>query len=198
MAKLYKHESVCVACGIHFTYTTGNPCKARRYCDKCQPHKYQTGECLIKVGVCQMCGNTFEYMKVHKSGYQRKFCDECTKQRKRTAAYNSRVRLGHIHNPGVGSGNAQGSGRDSKYYKDGSSTYRKDARAYFGPDGWKCFYCGATFSTSRKDPTKHMSLLVHHIDGDRTNNDPSNWRVVCKRCHQVVEHNCTRNLPNNP
>ena len=38
------------------------------------------------------------------------------------------------------------------------------------------------------------NLLVHHRDGNRYNNDPSNLETLCKRCHQV-EHECHKNLP---
>ncbi len=29
-------------------------------------------------------------------------------------------------------------------------------------------------------------LLVHHIDFDRTDNDPQNLKVLCKSCHQTI------------
>ena len=39
------------------------------------------------------------------------------------------------------------------------------------------------------------AVLVHHKDEDRHNSDPSNLEVLCKRCHQVLVHDCTQNLP---
>lgn len=38
------------------------------------------------------------------------------------------------------------------------------------------------------------SLLIHHVDEDRYNNDVSNLQVLCKRCHQI-QHKCANNLP---
>lgn len=32
------------------------------------------------------------------------------------------------------------------------------------------------------------SLHVHHIDGNRENNDPSNLVVLCANCHQGLHH----------
>jgi 5-methylcytosine-specific restriction endonuclease McrA len=31
--------------------------------------------------------------------------------------------------------------------------------------------------------TKH--LVAHHIDHDRTNNELSNFEILCKKCHQA-------------
>lgn len=197
VAKVYAHEAVCVTCGQHFMYSSGNPTNSRRYCDTCQPHKYQMCECTYKVGVCQRCGSTFEYIKTHKSGYLRKYCDECTLQLKRERSYNNRVKRGLIKNPGVGSGNANRSGKDNPCYKNGIGTYRRVAQEHCKPREWKCFYCGVDHSHSIKQKGKKLPLLVHHIDGNRNNNDPSNLRIVCKRCHQVIEHDCSKNLPQN-
>jgi len=39
----------------------------------------------------------------------------------------------------------------------------------------KCERCGQSHN-----------LLVHHIDQDRTNNEFSNFRVLCHSCHAIV------------
>lgn len=31
--------------------------------------------------------------------------------------------------------------------------------------------------------------VLHHKDHNHFNNDPSNWQLLCKRCHQI-EHEC--------
>lgn len=38
-----------------------------------------------------------------------------------------------------------------------------------------------------------LHLLVHHIDEDRSNNELSNFRVVCTSCHAII-HNRIRNI----
>lgn len=42
-----------------------------------------------------------------------------------------------------------------------------------GRDGFKCAQCGA-----------NSSLIVHHKDWIRTNNDPSNLLTLCRSCHR--------------
>ena len=29
-------------------------------------------------------------------------------------------------------------------------------------------------------------LEVHHIDGDRSNNEPENLRIICPNCHRAL------------
>ena len=41
----------------------------------------------------------------------------------------------------------------------------------------ECVVCGA-----------EEDLVVHHVDGDRSNNDPENLRFMCRSCHRSV-HN---------
>ena len=198
MYKIYHHEAVCKVCGEVFKYDSGNELVERKYCDKHQPKFHKTQAVHdVQVLECAICGKKFEHLKTHRSGTTRRYCDECRDELKRQRSYDLRVRRGFIRNPGVGSGNAQGKGPESKFYKTGGRIYRKMAQAIIPADQWKCYYCGATSSKSRTDPTKQLPLLVHHIDGNRNNNDPSNWRIVCKRCHQVIEHNCEDNLPQN-
>ena len=38
-------------------------------------------------------------------------------------------------------------------------------------DGYKCQRCGYAF------------LEIHHIDGNRWNNDPNNLVTLCRKCH---------------
>lgn len=71
---------------------------------------------------------------------------------------------------GVGSGNST----KNKNRPLGIQTYRRAKKD-------KCEWCG-----SKKN------LCVHHIDGNRYNNDLSNLITVCKRCHQ--NHHTVRNM----
>ena len=43
------------------------------------------------------------------------------------------------------------------------------------PDPWVCFGCG--------EPVSHEQLHVHHIDEDRSNQDPANLVAVHIGCH---------------
>lgn len=198
MYKEYHHKATCKVCGTVFEYDSGNRETAREYCDKHQPAaNRQVGVHDVIELECAICGRRFEHLKTHRSGYTRRYCDECRKELQRQRSYELRVRHGYIKKPGVGSGNNQGYGEVNHSYTTGSGSYRKMALAIIPPEQWKCYYCGAASSKSRIDPTKELPLLVHHIDGNRNNNVPSNWRIVCKRCHQVIEHNCEGHLPQN-
>jgi 5-methylcytosine-specific restriction endonuclease McrA len=44
--------------------------------------------------------------------------------------------------------------------------------------GWRCEHCHHPH-----DPDAGYTLTVHHIDGNPFNNDPSNTRALCQRCH---------------
>lgn len=44
--------------------------------------------------------------------------------------------------------------------------------------GWRCQECGHPHS-----PEEHYILVVHHRDGNPTNNDPDNLTALCQRCH---------------
>ena len=71
---------------------------------------------------------------------------------------------------GVGSGNST----KNKNRPLGIQTYRRAKKN-------KCEWCG-----SKKN------LCVHHIDGNRYNNDLDNLITVCKCCHQ--NHHTVRNM----
>lgn len=43
---------------------------------------------------------------------------------------------------------------------------------------WKCDKCGHVH-----DPKNGYMLTVHHRDGDKRNNQQSNLRALCQRCH---------------
>jgi 5-methylcytosine-specific restriction endonuclease McrA len=46
-------------------------------------------------------------------------------------------------------------------------------------DGYKCSCCGLTNWLGEK-----ISLDLDHIDGNNTNNFPSNLRLLCPNCHR--------------
>lgn len=40
-----------------------------------------------------------------------------------------------------------------------------------------------------------MSLILDHIDGDHTNNELANLRVVCPNCNATLDTHCGKNIP---
>jgi hypothetical protein len=42
-----------------------------------------------------------------------------------------------------------------------------------------------------------ISLILDHIDGDRNNNELSNFRVVCPNCNATLNTHCGKNKINN-
>lgn len=59
--------------------------------------------------------------------------------------------------------------------------------------GWRCEHCNAEFSPSgkakdtRNRDGKPTILTVHHLDGNRVNNEHANLLVVCQRCHLHIQ-----------
>lgn len=133
---------------------------------------------------CKTCGCDFLG-----KGPAARYCSACAleaaeaqkiKNRERTQAY--RIKHGLVRNPGVGSGNAQGKGPASPYYKHG--WYVADrlrpvvkARRY-------CERCEEDLSSASR-----WHWVVHHRDHNHYNNVIENLELLCKRCHQI-EHEC--------
>ena len=72
-------------------------------------------------------------------------------------------------------------GKNNNAWKGGSSPAYYQRIAYEA-HGNLCMQCG------------NKAVLVHHLDGNRSNSSKENLGVLCKRCHQV-KHGCTANLP---
>lgn len=64
-------------------------------------------------------------------------------------------------------------GEKSPHFKHGFKIYRREALKLFE---YKCANC----------QKKHRRLHVHHIDGDNKNNKPTNWSILCEKCHRLV------------
>jgi len=47
--------------------------------------------------------------------------------------------------------------------------------------GEVCEWCGFV-------PEHSVQLCVDHIDGDKNNNDPSNYQTLCHNCHSLKTH----------
>lgn len=52
-------------------------------------------------------------------------------------------------------------------------------------EGHDCGICGFI-------PVDPCQMDVHHKDGDRKNNDPSNVLIVCANCHRLIHRTGTR------
>ena len=48
--------------------------------------------------------------------------------------------------------------------------------------GWKCENCGQKNSSENG-----CRLTVHHIDGNKANNDFNNLVALCQRCHLSIQ-----------
>ena len=97
-------------------------------------------------------------------------CPVCKKKRRSYQVMLSRKKKHPEIEIGVGSGNST----KNKNRPLGIQTYRRAKKD-------KCEWCG-----SKKN------LCVHHIDGNRYNNDMNNLITICKRCHQT--HHTVRNM----
>ena len=48
--------------------------------------------------------------------------------------------------------------------------------------GWKCERCGHSH-----DPGNGYTMTVHHLDGNKSNNETWNLAVLCQRCHLCIQ-----------
>lgn len=64
-------------------------------------------------------------------------------------------------------------GESSPSFKHGFKIYRREALKLYE---YKCSNCSK----------KHRRLHVHHLDGNNKNNIPSNWTILCEKCHRQV------------
>lgn len=144
-----------------------------------------------RVMECERCGSLF----VPRSPRTR-FCEDCRfvherekaieryikNGRKQTSAKNWKYIEGKKVYVPVGSYNQ--SGKNNNAYKNGSGIdWFKEALKIL-PN--KCNRCGKTEDELKKETgSKIRCLLIHHKDGVHTNNNPDNWEILCKKCHQA-------------
>ena len=70
--------------------------------------------------------------------------------------------------------------------------WREISRRTIGERGNKCEDCGQEGDFDHVYRNDFNFLTVHHLDGDPSNNEPSNLRVRCQVCHLTRQ---SRNLP---
>ena len=132
---------------------------------------------------CTLCGNTYV-----PTGPAQQFCRECGVPRAKAIAraHTDRHRAASGVRVGIGSGNAQGRGPANHSWKTGVSRFKAFSRTA----RQTIRFCQRCQKDLLNAPTGHWA--VHHVDHDQTHNDPSNWELLCKRCHQL-EHRCWLN-----
>ena len=132
--------------------------------------------------ICKVCHQLFKPAG-RCSKYCSVYCFRIIQRGKHKDIYTPRriKQMGGV--PGVGKGGRVGSGKDNPAYKNGIGVFQNE-RTTIKNERRFCERCD-------KD-LKYVSRYywcIHHKDHDRTNNDPTNWELLCKRCHQI-EHNC--------
>ena len=141
-----------------------------------------------RVIFCEMCDIPF----IPRSPRTR-FCDNCRLEHEREMAHKRYLRNGQtsahrwkyingrkVYVP-VGSYNQKGENNNA--YKNGSGIDWYSRAIEVLPE--KCNRCGATNEENlNKGKSNIRYLLLHHKDGNHSNNSPENWEILCKRCHQ--------------
>lgn len=81
----------------------------------------------------------------------------------------------------------EGSRKEYTSSSGNASSYRRVA---FSRYPWKCAICGYKEHTNHVRGSKFFKypviLDVHHLDGNRENNDPSNLAILCPTCHALI------------
>lgn len=119
------------------------------------------------------------------TGPAQKRCVTC--QRDNHLAYQRRAQIKYRASRGkpvgVGKGGSNKKGEDHKQFSTGMCIFYKWRRK-LKDELNECQRCGKDLSTASR-----YEWACHHKDGERKNNHPSNFELLCKRCHQV-EHDC--------
>jgi len=124
---------------------------------------------------CKICG--VEFIRKARYAY---YCKTCRKKHDSIKVMEKRKQKNPEIQMGVGSGGNQW-GENNHMFKDGLSKYRKVCLTHYEYDH-SCFICNST-----------RFVVVHHIDGDRTNNILENLVMICRSCHAKV-HKLEKNV----
>jgi len=110
-----------------------------------------------KTAVCLSCATEFKYNPHHNTG---KYCSsQCNGQHKSA-----------LH-------------KQKWYNGELKRVDRPTIRRYLSEDrGYKCEVCGISDWQGKK-----ITLHVDHINGDPSNDEPSNTRLICPNCHSQTE-----------
>lgn len=69
------------------------------------------------------------------------------------------------------------------WHRQHRASYRA-FREHAGEQPWACHFCGGPIERVGLVPYTRESFCLHHVDGDRTNNDASNLVPCHAACHQ--------------
>lgn len=79
---------------------------------------------------------------------------------------------------------------DYSRFRKGNAVKSADAvKALSYKRGRKCECCGLTEWQRQEIP-----LQVHHLDGDRLNNEEENLQLLCPNCHALTDNYCGKNI----
>lgn len=121
------------------------------------------------------------------TGPAARFCSPCAEVKRKEAAKrgydNYVIKHNIIEKRGVGSGGNQGRGKEHHSYVSGIG-YFQDTRKRIKEERRYCERCKQDLLEANR-----WQWCLHHRDHDRTNNEDSNFELLCKKCHQV-EHDC--------
>ena len=79
-----------------------------------------------------------------------------------------------------------GSGYKRSYYTFKERLFRDGIKEQ------KCERCGITTWMGEK-----ITLQLHHIDGNKQNNNPENLQILCPNCHSQTDNFCGKNIKSN-
>lgn len=110
-----------------------------------------------------------------------KKCVDCGISKSSKGIYCKKCRYNHATRP---------SGLKYTLHKENPTSFKKGQFAWGDHPSFKNGIWA--YRKFRKDNCEHCgtdkNLFVHHIDHDRTNNNPNNFRTVCAKCHATIEH----------
>ena len=112
----------------------------------------------MPISICQNCSKEFKH------GYSSKglFCStDCSNEYRKKQS-----RIKH-----------------EELFKEGKLSYRDRIKKFIEDrDGYKCSCCGINSWQG-----KPITLWLDHIDGDASNNNPENFRLICPNCDSQTE-----------
>ena len=133
---------------------------------------------------CVDCGET--YLPTGRNQKRCPRCGDAMKLSRSREHYDTNFRTGQ------GSGGNQ-QGANNHMWKGGVSPYMYMETKLTNDPNRLCERCGADLSIFIGHTEYKGYWVVHHKDGDDTNNVDTNLELLCKSCHQI-EHRAWENF----
>lgn len=159
---------ICQHCGIPFA---AYPSSRQHFCSRSCANS--TTKRTIPDRLCAFCGNCFR-----PSSAKVRFCSHTCSSIDSRETLKGRV-ISDWHRRRISEAaykrapNTRLRGANHQNWKGGVGIYR---RIGLEVNGRACLDCGS------------MATVVHHIDEDRSHNDPANLAPLCGSCHQLRHH----------